>query len=60
MTKRETIDTGTDNRYDRRDENGRFKGSVDISRSLSADRRYKAKNEAKPGEGDHGDRPTEH
>jgi hypothetical protein len=60
MTKRETIDTGTDNRYDRRDENGRFKGSVDVSRSLSADRRQKAKNEAKPGEGDRGGRPTRH
>jgi hypothetical protein len=52
MTKRETIDTGTDKRYVRRDEKGQFKESVDVGRSLSA--------EAKPGEGDRGDRPTKH
>lgn len=60
MTKRETIDTGTDKRYVRRDEKGQFKESVDVSRSLSADRRHKAKNEAKPGEGDRDDRHTKH
>ncbi|MCW5712388.1 MULTISPECIES: hypothetical protein [Rhizobiaceae] len=60
MTKRELIDTGTDKRYVRRDEKGQFKESVDVSRSLSADRRQKAKNEAKPGEGDRGDRHTKH
>lgn len=60
MTKRETIDTGTDKRYVRRDEKGQFKESVDVGRSLSADRGHKAKNEAKPGEGDRGDRPTKH
>ena len=57
--KRELIDTGTDKRYVRRDENGRFKESDDVGKSLSADRRRKAKTEAKPGEGDRGDRhPT--
>lgn len=56
MTKRELIDTGTDKRYVRRDENGRFKESVDMSRSLSADSRQTAKTRAKPGEGDKGDR----
>ncbi|WP_438753639.1 hypothetical protein [Pararhizobium sp. O133] len=55
MTKRETIDTGTDKRYVRRDEQGRFKESVDVGKSLSADRRTKAKTKAKPGEGDKGD-----
>jgi hypothetical protein len=60
MTKRETIDTGTDKRYVRRDEKGQFKESVDVGRSLSADRRQKAKTEAKPGEGDRGDRHTKH
>ena len=60
MTKRETIETGTDKRYVRRDEKGQFKESVDVSRSLSADRRHNAKNEAKPGEGDRGDRDTKH
>ena len=34
---RELIDTGTDKRYVRRDEEGRFKESVDVSRSLSQD-----------------------
>ncbi len=55
MTKRETIDTGTDKRYVRRDEDGKFKESVDVGRSLSADKRQDAKHEAKPGEGDKGD-----
>lgn len=56
MTKRELIDTGTDKRYVRRDEAGRFKESVDVGRSLSQDRRKQAEHEAKPGEGDRGDR----
>ena len=56
MSKRELIDTGTDKRYVRRDEEGRFKESDDVGRSLAADRRHKAKTEAKPGEGDRGDR----
>ncbi|KQX03053.1 hypothetical protein ACI2KT_30485 [Ensifer adhaerens] len=55
MSKRELIDTGTDKRYVRRDEDGKFKESVDVSRSLSADKRQKAKHDAKPGEGDKGD-----
>ncbi|QPB18559.1 hypothetical protein [Rhizobium sp. 007] len=58
MTKREMIDTGTDKRYVRRDEQGQFKESVDVGRSLSADKRQKAKTVAKPGEGDKGDRRT--
>ncbi len=33
MSKRELIDTGTDKRYVRRDENGQFKESVDVGRS---------------------------
>ncbi|WP_439630820.1 hypothetical protein [Shinella sp.] len=60
MSKRELIDTGTDKRYVRRDERGQFKESTDVGRSLSADKRKKAKNEAKPGEGDRGDRRTKH
>jgi hypothetical protein len=55
MSKRELIDTGSDKRYVRRDGRGRFKKSVDVGRSLSADRRHDAKNDAKPGEGDRGD-----
>lgn len=60
MSKRELIDTGTDKRYVRRDEKGRFKESVDVGRSLAADRRQKAKHAAKPGEGDRGDHKTKH
>lgn len=58
MSKRELIDTGTDKRYVRRDEKGQFKESVDVGRSLSADKRQKAKTVAKPGEGDKGDHPS--
>lgn len=58
MSKRELIDTGTDKRYVRRDE-GQFKESVDVGRSLSADKRRKSKTVAQPGEGDKGDhRPS--
>jgi hypothetical protein len=53
---RELIDTGTDKRYVRRDEKGRFKESVDVGRSLAADRRSKSKTVAKKGQGDRGDR----
>jgi len=56
MAKRELIDTGTDKRYMRRDEKGRFKESDDVGRSLAADRRTPAKARAKPGQGDRGDR----
>lgn len=54
-SKRELIDTGTDKRYVRRDAAGRFKESDDVGRSLSQDRRRKARTVAKPGEGDRGD-----
>ena len=54
--KRELIDTGADKRYVRRDDKGQFHESDDVSRSLSADRRRKAKTKAKSGYGDRGDR----
>jgi hypothetical protein len=54
--KRELIDTGTDKRYVRRDKSGQFKESDDVGRSLSADRRKKAKTVSKAGQGDKGDR----
>jgi hypothetical protein len=54
--KRELISTGSDKRYVRRRGNGTFKESDDVSRSLSADRRRKARTKAKPGQGDRGDR----
>jgi hypothetical protein len=53
--KRELIDTGTDKRYVRRDEKGRFDEVVDVGRSLSADIRRKAKTKAPAGQGDRGD-----
>ncbi len=56
--KRELIDTGTDKRYVRRDEAGQFKESDDVGRSLTQDRRRKAKKVAKPGQGDKGDRKS--
>lgn len=43
--KRELIDTGSDKRYVRRD---------------TGDRRQKAKTEARPGQGDRGDRTRQH
>lgn len=55
MKKRELIDTGTDKRYVRRGEDGKFKESVDVSRSLSADARHDAKNDTESGQGDKGD-----
>jgi hypothetical protein len=56
MPDRELIDTGTDKRYVRRDERGRFKESDDVGRSLAADRRQKAEHETRKGQGDRGDR----
>jgi hypothetical protein len=56
MPDRELIDTGSDKRYVRRDEHGRFKESDDVGRSLAADRRQKAEHESRKGQGDRGDR----
>jgi len=56
-TKRELIEpTPGDKRYVRRDAEGQFKEVDDVGRSLSADRKRKAKTTAKPGQGDRGDR----
>ena len=54
--KRELIDTGTDKRFVRRGAGGKFKESDDVGKSLSADRRKKAKTKVKAGQGDKGDR----
>ena len=54
---RERINTGNDGRFVRRDEQGRFKESVDIGRSLAADRRKQAKTVGPKGQGDRGDQP---
>ncbi|NUR45938.1 MAG: hypothetical protein HOP91_07265 [Sphingomonas sp.] len=53
---RELIDTGTDKRYVRRDEQGQFKESDDVGRASAADQKRDAENKAKKGEGDKGDR----
>ena len=52
---RELIDTGTDKRYVRRDEAGRFKESDDVGRSLGQDIQQPAQNRARKGQGDRGD-----
>lgn len=56
--KRELINTGTSKRYVRRDDQGQFHEVDDQHRSLSQDRRRKAKTAAKPGQGDRGDRQS--
>jgi hypothetical protein len=53
--KRELIDTGTDKRFVRRDERGRFKAVTDVGRSLARDRRQHATTIARKGQGDRGD-----
>jgi hypothetical protein len=54
--KRELIDTGTDKRYVRHGAGGEFKESDDVGKSLTADRRVKARTKVKSGQGDKGDR----
>ena len=56
--RRELIDTGTDKRYVKRRRDGTFKDVVDVSKSLAADRRGKAKTKVAAGFGDQGDRAT--
>ena len=54
--KRELIDTGTDKRYVRRDEQGRFDEVVDKGRADSQDSKRDAENTTTSGHGDRGDR----
>lgn len=59
MSKRELIEPHKgDKRYVRRDEEGKFKESDDVSKSLSQDVRKDAENESESGHGDRGDRKT--
>jgi hypothetical protein len=59
MPDRERIDTGTSQRYIRRDNRGRFTADqVTVGRSLTQDRRTAAQHEARKGQGDRGDRRT--
>ncbi|HET7711126.1 MAG TPA: hypothetical protein VFL80_04280 [Thermoanaerobaculia bacterium] len=55
-SKRELIAPRGDKRFVRRDSQGQFKESDDVSRSLSADRRRVSATAAKAGQGDRGDR----
>jgi hypothetical protein len=55
MSKRELIDTGTDKRYVRRDDEGQFKETDDVGKSLAQDVRQHAKSKAPSGQGDRGD-----
>lgn len=54
-SKRELIDTGTDKRFVRRDDKGRFKESDDVGRSLRQDVKRSAKKTVPSGQGDRGD-----
>jgi hypothetical protein len=51
-SKRELISPKGDKRYARRNKKGQFSEQDDVSRSLSRDRRTKAKTRSKKGEGD--------
>jgi hypothetical protein len=54
--KRELIKAGTDKRYVRRDNSGRFKESDDVGRATAQDQKRAAKSRSKRGQGDRGDR----
>ena len=57
MPDRERIDTGTSQRFIRRDARGRFTpDQVTVGRSLSQDRRIQAQHDTPKGQGDRGDR----
>jgi hypothetical protein len=55
---RKTISPRGDRRYVRRDAKGRFDEVDDVGRSLSRDRRRKAKTRVPKGQGDRGDRAS--
>jgi len=54
--KRELVKTRSDKRFVRRGAAGQFKESDDVGKSLTRDRRKKAKRKVKSGQGDRGDR----
>jgi hypothetical protein len=58
MTKREKIEPNPgDDRYVRRDDEGQFTDDqTDVGRSSAADQRQHSNTDAKPGQGDKGDR----
>jgi hypothetical protein len=54
-SKREVIAPNGDKRYVRRKPDGEFGKTVDLGKSLSADKRTKAKKTVPKGQGDRGD-----
>jgi hypothetical protein len=58
-SKRELINTDTDKRFVRRDEEGRFKESDDVGRSLARDLKQAAQTKVPAGQGDRGDQKRE-
>jgi hypothetical protein len=57
--KRELIEPNEgDKRFVRRDDQGRFEESDDVSRSLSQDRKRDSQTEVESGQGDRGDRKS--
>ena len=58
MSDRERIDTGTDKRYVRRDDQGQFKESEDVGRSSAQDQKRDAEHSTRSGQGDRGDRES--
>jgi len=58
MADRERVDTGSDQRYVRRDEKGRFDEVEDVGRSSAQDQKRDAKSTTRSGQGDRGDRKT--
>ena len=52
---RELIDTGTDKRHVRRDDDGTFKESDDVGKSLSADVKRHAETKKPKNQSDKGD-----
>ena len=58
MTDRERIDTGNDERYVRRDDQGQFKESEDVGRSSAQDQKRDAEHTTRSGQGDRGDRES--
>ncbi|WP_133365672.1 hypothetical protein [Qipengyuania sediminis] len=53
--KRELIETKSDKRYQRRNDDGTFGNSDDVSKSLSQDVRRQAETKKPRGQGDKGD-----
>ena len=59
MPDRERIDTTRDERYVRRDDDGKFEEVEDVGRSSAQDQRRDAEHETRKGQGDRGDRASE-